>query len=87
MPARGVDELNIDAHAAVAALHAAFEHVADIEFASDLRNVVGLALVGEGGIAGDDERAGEPGEVGGEALGHSFHEVLLLRIAPDVCER
>jgi hypothetical protein len=52
-----IDQLNIDAHAAAPALDAAFERVAHIEFPPDLFHVGGLALVGEGRIARDDERA------------------------------
>ena len=46
------------------ALHAAFEHVADVEFAPDLRHIAGLAFVGEGRVEGDDEGAGNAQEVG-----------------------
>jgi hypothetical protein len=35
--------------------HAAFEHVPNAQLATDLVHVNGTALVGEAGIAGDDE--------------------------------
>ena len=47
----------------------------------------GLAFVGEGGVAADDERARDAREVGGEALGDAVDEIVLLRIAADVGER
>jgi hypothetical protein len=47
--AHGVDELNIDAHAISAGLDAAFEHVADFEFASNLSEIGRFAFVGKGG--------------------------------------
>ena len=51
----GVDELNVDAHAASAALNAALEDIADIQLAPDLLQIDVLALVGEGRVAPDHE--------------------------------
>ena len=82
----GVDQLHVDAHAVSAALHAAFEHIAHVELAADLLQVDGLALVGEGGVAADDEGAGNAREVGRQALGHAVDEIFLLRIAADIGE-
>ena len=42
----GVDELDIDAHAIAAALDAAFEDIANVEFAPDSLHLERLALVG-----------------------------------------
>ena len=53
----GVDELHIDAHAASAALDAAFQHIAELQLTADLLQIDGLALVGERGVAPDHERA------------------------------
>ena len=44
MPALGVDELHVDAHAVSAALDAALEHIANVQFAADLLHVEGLPL-------------------------------------------
>ena len=82
----GFDELHVDAHASTGALHAAFEHVADVEFAPDLRHIAGLAFVGEGRVAGDDEGAGNAREVGRQTLRYAVDEIFLLRIAADVGE-
>ena len=60
----GVDELDIDAHAVSAALDAALEDIADVQLAADLLQIDGLALVGEGGVAPDHERAANAREVG-----------------------
>ena len=46
-----------------------------------------LPFVGEGRVAGDDERARDAREVGGEALGNAVGEVFLFVIAADICER
>src|SRR5262249_50227020 len=45
-----------------------------------------FALVGEGGVAGDDKQAGETGEVGGEDFGDAVAEVVLLGILAQVIE-
>ena len=82
----GIDELDVDAHAVAAALHRAFEDIAHVQFAADLLQIDGLALVGEGGVAPDDERAGDAREVGGQALGHAIDEIFLLGIAADIGE-
>ena len=55
-----VDELSIDAHPRAAPLDASFERVAHVELPPDPCDVDGLAFVGEGGVAGDDERAADP---------------------------
>ena len=60
MPAGGgVDELGVDAHPVAGPAHAAFEHVFDAQRAPHLFHVDGFALVDEGGVAGDDEQAGD----------------------------
>ena len=82
----GLDQLHVDAHAASAALHAAFEDVAHVELAPDLFEIDGPALVGEGRAPADDERARDAREVGGQALGDAVDEILLLGIAADVGE-
>ncbi len=85
--ALGVNQLDIDAHALAAALDAALEDIANVELAPDLLQVDGLALVGEGGVAPDDERAADAREVGGQALGHAVNKILLFGVAPHVGER
>jgi hypothetical protein len=51
----GVDELRVDAHPVLIALHRAFQHVADAKLLADLLGVDISALVGKGGAAGDNE--------------------------------
>ena len=41
----GVDELDIHPEPVAAALHRAFEHVADVQFAADLPHIGRFALV------------------------------------------
>jgi hypothetical protein len=50
-----VAELGGDTHAVAALAHAAFDDIADAELIGDLPHVNGLALVDEGGVAGDHE--------------------------------
>jgi hypothetical protein len=45
-----------------------------------------FSLVGECGIASDHERTGDARQVGGQALRHAIDEILLFRIAADVCK-
>ena len=51
----GVDDLNIDPHAVSTALHAALEGIADVQLTADRLHVERLALVGEGGVAPDND--------------------------------
>ena len=57
----GVDELSVDAHPILVALHRAFKHVADAKLLADPLCVDAFALVGEGGVAGDYETALDAG--------------------------
>ena len=62
------------------------EHVAHVQFAADLLHVIGLALVGEGGVARDHERASDAREIGGKALGYAIDKIFLLGVAADIGE-
>jgi len=65
----GVDELGVDPDPVLVALHRAFEHVADAQFAADRLGVDALALVGEGGVPRDDEAVGNARQVRRQVLG------------------
>jgi hypothetical protein len=54
----GRDELRVEGDVLADAAHAAFQRIAHAELPPDLLRVDGLALVGEGGVAGDDETVG-----------------------------
>src|SRR5208337_1822340 len=83
----GVDELGVDAHPGAVALHRAFEDIAHAELLADRLGVEGLALEGEGGVAGDDETVADTGQFGGEILGDAVGEIVLARIVGEVGER
>ena len=70
----GVDKLGVDPHSFAASQDAPFEHVADAEFSADLFEIDRLALVGEGGVPGDNEGAANPGEIGRQAFRHPIDE-------------
>ena len=53
----GVDELHVDPHAVAAALNAALEHVADVQFAPNRLHVERLSFVKERRIASDHDGA------------------------------
>ena len=76
----GRDELGVEGDVLAEATHAAFEHVAHAELTADLFGVDRLALVGEGGVAGDDEAVGEMREVGGEVVGDAVGEIVLFLV-------
>ena len=57
------------------------------EFAAHLLHLYRLAFVSKGGVTGDDEQAGELGEVAGEVLSDTVVEILLRRVTTEVGER
>ena len=84
---RSVDELPGDAHPVRRLAHAAFQHVAHAQFAADLPHVDRAALVGEAGVARDDEQPAHARQRRDDVLHHAVGEVLLLGIAAQVQER
>jgi len=78
---RRVDKLHRDAHAARGATDAAFEHVANAEFASDLADVDDLAFVGEARVPGDDEQRAHPRQRHHNLFDDPVGEEFLLRVA------
>ena len=83
----GVDELDVDAQFGFAALDAALEDIADVQFAPDRLHVERLAFVRERRVGGGDISASYSREVRCEVLGDPVDERLLLRAAADVGER
>src|ERR1700737_4928414 len=83
----GIYELGRDAHAVAGLADAAFQHEAHPELAADLLDLDRLALVGERGVAGDDEQGGDLREVGDQVLGNAVAEILLFGVAAHVGER
>ena len=82
-----IDQLYVNAHAVAPALHPPLQRVAHVQVAADLPEIDRFTLVGEGGVAGDDERAGNTRQIDGEALGDAVGKIFLFVIAPDICKR
>ena len=82
-----VDELHVDSHSAAAALNASLEDIANVQFASDLLGVDGLAFVSEGGVARDDEGVGDARKVGRQAFRDPVDEMFVLSVAAKTGER
>ena len=80
----GGDQLRVDLYLVADAAHAAFQDIADAEFAPDLLGVDRLALVSERGVAGDDEAAPDMREIGRQIVGEAVGEIFLLGIAAQV---
>src|SRR5262249_48916095 len=64
----------------------AFQKMADAEIPGDRAYIGGLALVGKGRVAGDDEQPGIAREIGDQVLGQAIGEGFLLRIAAHIGE-
>ena len=81
-----VDQLHGDAHAVAGLAHASLDHVVDAEFARDVLRLHRLALVGEDGVARDDQEVAEARQLGDDVFGQPVGEELLLRVAAHVGE-
>ncbi len=64
--------------------HAAFEHMADAEFAGDVADVDGLPLEGERRVARDHAERGHFRQIGCDILAYPVAEILLLGIAAHI---
>src|SRR6185295_19243942 len=82
-----VDELTGDADALAGLAHAPLEQKSYSEFLRRLLHPDRLALVGENGIAGDNAKPGDLGQVSDNVLGEAIREILLLGVAAHVVER
>lgn len=56
-----IDQLRSDADLVALALQRAFQHIANVQLASDLPHIDRLAFVDEGRVAGDHVEVAEPG--------------------------
>src|SRR4029434_1842302 len=65
----------------------AVNDILDAEFAADIAHIDGTALIGKGGVAGDNEQFAEARQLGDDVLGDAVREILLRRIARHVGER
>ena len=82
----GIDQLGRDPDAILRDLHAALQHVAHPQLLGHLLHLHRFALVGEGGVAGDDEELFEPGQGRDDILRHAIRDVILGLILAEVLE-
>src|SRR5499426_815009 len=83
---RCIDELRRDSHPVCCLAHAAFEHVAHPELATNLFHVHRPALVGKARIARDHEQPMYARQGRGDLFHHAVSEVVLFRVAAHVIE-
>ena len=83
----GIDELNVDAHAACNTLHGALKDIANAKFPTDLLQIDMPSFVGESSVAADHEYTNHARQIRGQALGHAIGEIFLLGIRAQIGER
>ena len=86
-PAQRVEQSGGDANRISGFLQASFEDVLNSKLLGDLLHDVGLALVGEGRVAGDDEELIGARKIGDDGVGNALGEIVLVRIAAQILER
>src|SRR6266508_6927890 len=79
-PTRAIDQLRCDQHLLPHFPYTTFQDVPYPHFSTNLLDLHSFALVGKGGVTGDDKEAGELGEVRRDVLGDAVTEILLLRV-------
>ena len=83
----GIDQLGIDPHLIALGDDASFEQIAHIKIAADLPGVDLLPPVGKGSASCHHKTARQcTGQIGRQILGDPVDEIILLRIAAQVCE-
>lgn len=85
--ARGVEKLDGRSYPAAHLAHASLRHVADTELAADPFDLGRLALVGEAGMAGDDEQRPESRQLGDDVPCDPIRKIVLPGITAQVGER
>ena len=65
---------------------AAFDHVADAQFFSDLPHIDSLALVSEGGTAGDNHQIREARERRNDVFGHPVTQIAKVLVGAQIIE-
>ena len=79
-----VDQLGVDADPIARPPDAPFENIAHTKLAADLLGIDSFGLIGERGIARDNEHALDARQIGRQVLGDSVGKILLLRVVAEV---
>jgi len=82
--AYGVGELDIEPKQITRPPNAAFDDIADAEFATDLFHVNRLVFVSKRSVPGDHKAAGNLREIGGQVVGDAIGEIFQLRIIREI---
>ncbi len=80
----GVDELRVDSHTVIGPTNAALKHISYTEFLRNLPDLHRLPFVRKCRVAGDDEEAGDFGEIGDKVLGYPIAKIFLIRVSTHV---
>jgi hypothetical protein len=72
-----IHELRTHSHPVAALLLAPLQHIAHPEISADLFYVSSLALISEGGAAGDHKAMANTRETSGQLLGEDIGEIIL----------
>ena len=82
-----IDELGYNSKLVAVLPYAAFDHVADAQFFSDLPDIDSLALVSEGGTAGDNHQVREARERRNDVFGHAITQIAKVLVGAQIIER
>src|SRR4029079_5842759 len=82
-----VDELGYDSKLVAVFAYAAFEHVANAKFSSDLPDIDRLVLVNEGGRARDHCQVREARERGNDIFSHPVTQIAKALVGTQIIER
>ena len=82
----GLDQLHIDVHAIAGLLHAAFEHIADVQLARDLRQIFRGTAVARGGSPRNDAQPADPRERGDDFILNTLREKGVFLVRAEVLE-
>src|SRR6266404_4549930 len=81
------NELSSYPHARSGFPHASLQDKSNAKLLTDLLHFYGLVFVGKGGVARDNEQAGDLGQVSDDVLRDAIAKILLLRVAAHVVKR
>ena len=82
-----VDELRYDSKLVAVLAYAAFDHVVDTQFLSDLSDIDSLALVSEGGSTGDHHQVREARERRDDVFRHPVAQIAEVLVGVQIIER
>jgi hypothetical protein len=82
-----IDELRYNSKLVAILSHTAFDNVVDAQFFSDLSDIDSLALVGEGGTAGDHHQVRESRERRDKVFGYAVPQITEVLAGAHIIER